>query len=69
VTGEKPQATEFVSFVLGRTGQEAIAASGWLPIDPAVMPGDRAPHVTVDWDLAFDRQQELLDAFRAIFGG
>jgi len=69
VTGEKPQATEFVSFVLGRTGQEAIAASGWLPIDPAVMPGDRAPQVTVDWDLAFDRQQELLDAFRAIFGG
>ena len=69
VTGEKPQATEFVSFVLGRTGQEAIAASGWLPIDPTVMGGDRAPQVTVDWDLAFDRQQELLDAFRAIFGG
>ncbi|HAX82436.1 MAG TPA: hypothetical protein DCY40_07720 [Actinobacteria bacterium] len=69
VTGASPLATEFVSFVLGRTGQETIAASGWLPIDPTVMPGDRGPQLTLDWALAFDRQQELLDAFRAIFGG
>lgn len=69
VTGESSDATEFVSFVLGRTGQEAIAASGWLPIDPTVMPGGRGPQLILDWTLAFDRQQELLDAFRAIFGG
>jgi iron(III) transport system substrate-binding protein len=69
VTGESPGAIEFVSFVLGRTGQEAIAASGWLPIDPTVMPGSTAPHLIVDWKGAFDRQQELLDGFRDIFGG
>jgi iron(III) transport system substrate-binding protein len=70
VTGDSPHATEFVSFVLGRSGQEAIAASGWLPIDPAVMPGEAPPpHLIVDWAGAFDRQQELLDGFRDIFGG
>ncbi len=69
VTGDAAAATDFVSFVLGRHGQEAIAGTGWLAVDPAVSVGERGPQVTVDWDRAFDRQEELLDAFRAIFGG
>ncbi len=69
VTGDAAIATDFVSFVLGRRGQEAIAGTGWLAADPEVSSGERGPQVTVDWDRAFDRQQELLDAFRAIFGG
>lgn len=69
VTSSAVMATDFVSFVLGRRGQEVIAATGWQAADPTVSSGERGPQVTVDWDGAFDRQQELLDAFRAIFGG
>ena len=69
VTGTADGATDFVSFVLGVEGQTAIAGTGWQPVDPDIPWESGGPQVTIDWDRAFDHQQELLDAFRAIFGG
>ena len=60
----------FVDFVLTRAGQEAIAGTGWQPVRPDVAwdePG--GPIVTPSWPDVFDRQDELLDAYREIFGG
>ncbi|MBI5157008.1 MAG: extracellular solute-binding protein [Acidimicrobiia bacterium] len=69
VTSAAGAATDFVSFVLGIEGQTAIASTGWQPVHPGVPWEVGGPQVTLDWEQAFDRQQELLDAFRAIFGG
>jgi iron(III) transport system substrate-binding protein len=62
-------ARSFVDFVLGREAQEAIAATGWEPIRDDVDWSHSGPVVTVDWTAAFGRQRELLDGYRAIFGG
>ncbi len=69
VTSASGAATGFVTFVLGVDAQTAIASTGWQPVHPDVPWEGRGPEVTLDWEQAFDRQQELLDAFRAIFGG
>jgi iron(III) transport system substrate-binding protein len=69
VTSATAAATDFVSYVLGVEGQTAIASTGWQPVDPDVPWEVGGPQVTIDWDRAFDHQQELLDAYRAIFGG
>jgi len=69
VTSASGAATGFVTFVLGVDGQTAIASTGWQPVHPDVPWEGRGLEVTLDWEQAFDRQQELLDAFRAIFGG
>lgn len=69
VTSAAGAATDFVSFVLGIDGQTIIASTGWQPVHPDVPWVTGGPQVTVDWEQAFDRQQELLDAFRDIFGG
>ncbi len=62
-------ARSFVDFVLGREAQEAIAATGWEPIRDDVDWSHSGPVVTVDWTAAFGRHQELLNGYRAIFGG
>lgn len=58
-----------VEYVLSLDAQERIAATGWQPIAPEIDWEVGGPVVTVDWSALFDRQQELLDAYRAIFGG
>ena len=68
--GEPAAAEDFVDFVLSRAGQEAIAETGWQPIRADVaweMEG--GPIVTPSWPDVFDRQEELLDRYREIFGG
>lgn len=60
---------DFVEYVLTSDAQERIAATGWQPISKDVEWEIGGPVVTVDWSLLFDRQQELLDGYRAIFGG
>ncbi len=62
-------ARAFVNYVLGAEAQQAIADTGWQPIRTDVSWPERGSHVAVDWAGAFDRQDELLDAYRAIFGG
>lgn len=63
-------AEEFVDFVLTREGQTAIAETGWQPVRADVAwGGDGGPVVTPSWSEVFDRQDELLDRYREIFGG
>jgi iron(III) transport system substrate-binding protein len=69
-TANASAAESLVDFVLSEPGQEAIAGTGWQPIKPAA--GGPAPggsQVYPDWGKAFGRQEELLAAYRAIFGG
>ena len=51
-------ASDFVSYVLGVDGQTAIAATGWQPVRSDVPWAFGGPVVTLDWELAFDRQDE-----------
>jgi iron(III) transport system substrate-binding protein len=62
-------APAFVEYVLSEEAQLRIAATGWEPALPGVPWPHDGPRLTLDWTAAFDRQQELLDAYRAIFGG
>ncbi len=68
---EAAEAAEtFVDFVLDEEGQQAIADTGWQPVHPGVEgPPVEGPQVTPDWDAAFERRDELLEEYRAIFGG
>ncbi|MFP3915817.1 MAG: extracellular solute-binding protein, partial [Actinomycetota bacterium] len=59
----------FLNHTLGIEAQEAIARTGWQPIRPDVEWETRGPAAGVDWESAFDRQDELLDGYRAAFGG
>jgi iron(III) transport system substrate-binding protein len=68
-SGRVGVAEEFVDYVLGRDAQERIAATGWQPISREVPWEVGGLQVTVDWVDLFDHQAELLDAYRAIFGG
>ena len=63
-------AESFVEFVLSEPGQKAIAGTGFQPIRPgAGGPAAEGSQVYPDWMAAFGRQEELLAAYRAIFGG
>jgi iron(III) transport system substrate-binding protein len=64
-------AEHFANFLLTREAQEAIASTGWQPIRDDVEGGPpiEGGQVSPDWSELFDRQQELLDEYRAIFGG
>lgn len=63
-------AEPFVDYVLGVSGQQAIASTGWEPIrKDGVDWSDPGPQAVVDWEEAFSRQDELLTAYREIFGG
>ncbi len=67
---EPEKAEEFVDFVLSRDGQEAIAETGWQPVrDDVAWDFEVGPIVTPSWPEVFDRQDELLNDYREIFGG
>jgi iron(III) transport system substrate-binding protein len=68
-TEARELAEAFVEFVLTEDAQEAIADTGWEPVRDDVTWDRTGATVTVDWDAAFDRQDELLEQYRAIFGG
>lgn len=60
----------FANFLLTREAQEAIASTGWQPIrDDVEGPPIDGEQVSPDWDEVFNRQEELLMEYRAIFGG
>lgn len=60
----------FVDFVLTQAGQEAIAGTGWQPVRTDVAwEAVGGPIVTPSWPDVFNRQDELLDRYREIFGG
>jgi iron(III) transport system substrate-binding protein len=62
-------AETFGEFLLGREAQAAIASTGWQPIRADVPGPQVGPTVSLDWTAVFGHQQELLDQYRAIFGG
>lgn len=63
-------AESLVDFVLSDPGQVAIAGTGWQPIRASAGgPTPGGPQVYPDWERAFGRQAELLEGYRAIFGG
>ena len=67
---EPALAGAFVDLVLTREGQQAIAGTGWQPVRSDVAwDVDGGPIVTPSWSEVFDRQDELLDKYREIFGG
>jgi iron(III) transport system substrate-binding protein len=61
-------AQAFVAFLVSPRGQEAIAASGWQPVRTDVEWPAPGPAVAPDWPALFGTQEELLEAYRAIFG-
>lgn len=64
-------AEELANFVLTRAGQQAIAGTGWQPIRSDVSGGPPidGKQVSPDWAAIFDREEQLLSDYRAIFGG
>lgn len=69
-TAHPASAGAFVDAVLSRPGQEAIAGTGWQPVRADVAwDVEGGPIVTPSWPDVFNRQDELLDAYRGIFGG
>lgn len=59
----------FVEYVLADEGQLLIGQSGWQPVvSGAGGPAPGGPQVTFDWARAFDRQDELLESYRELFG-
>jgi iron(III) transport system substrate-binding protein len=64
-------AETFVEFTLSQAGQAAIAGTGWQPIRADVEDGPPidGAQVAPDWSDLFDRQEELLEQYREIFGG
>lgn len=68
--GDVDAAGTLVDFVLSSAGQEAIAGTGWQPVRTDVVWAlETGPAVTPDWSALFNRQDELLDEYRSIFGG
>lgn len=62
-------AEAFVDYVLSEDAQAAITGTGWEPIREDVDWPHTGTKQTIDWELAFDRQEELLADYREIFGG
>lgn len=62
-------AESFANFTLTTEAQQAIAETGWQPIRDDVEWEVGGNAVTPDWDTGFERQDELLEQYRAIFGG
>lgn len=60
----------FAAYTITADAQRAIASTGWQPVrDDVEWPHPTEPSVSVDWDLVFDRQGELLDRYRDLIGG
>ena len=68
-TSNAEAAESFANFTLTEEGQEAIADTGWQPVRGDVEWEHGGDSVTPDWDALFDRQDELLEQYREIFGG
>ena len=63
-------AEAFAGYTITPEAQRAIASTGWQPVrDDVAWPHPTEPSVSVDWDLVFDRQEELLNRYRDIIGG
>ncbi len=62
-------AEAFVDFSLTVPAQEAIAGTGWEPIRDDVEWEHEAKQVSPDWSAIYDRQDELLEEYRAVIGG
>ncbi len=62
-------ARAFVEHSLGIEAQEAIARTGWQPLHPEAEWTVGGESVSFDWANAFDRQEELMDEYRGVFGG
>jgi iron(III) transport system substrate-binding protein len=62
-------AKSLVDFVLGTEAQELIAGTGWQPIRRDVTWEAGGEAVTPDWDAIYNRQDELLNEYRSVFGG
>lgn len=63
-------AQAFVDYVLSEAGQRQIGGTGWQPIRPGSggpLPG--GPQVQPDWSRLYGQQAQLLQDYRAIFGG
>lgn len=60
-------AESFVEYLISTDGQQRIADSGWQPVIGEWDVGGE--QVSVDWSELFGLQLELLEAYRAIFGG
>jgi iron(III) transport system substrate-binding protein len=58
----------FVEALVSPEVQTAIAATGWQPVRSDVEWAAGGPTVAPDWDALFGRQDELLGAYRAIYG-
>ena len=62
-------AGDFVSFVVTQPAQESIAATGWQPVLDSVEWEHDLAQVFPNWEIIAARQDELLEGYRAIFGG
>ena len=67
--GDLTDAEAFLEYTLSFDAQQRIADSGWQPILADIEWEIDGLQVTVDWEILFDRQQDLLAAYRSIFGG
>jgi iron(III) transport system substrate-binding protein len=69
-SGVRDLAETFAAYTITRGAQRAIASTGWQPVrDDVEWSHPTEPSVSVDWDLVFDRQEELLNRYRDIIGG
>lgn len=68
-TSNAAAAESFANFTLTTDAQQAIAETGWQPIRDDVEWDIGGDAVTPDWDAGFERQDELLEQYREIFGG
>ena len=65
---ESNAAEPFVEYVLGEEAQTAIASTGWQPIRTDVEWPEFGAQRMLDWDQAFERQDELLEEYHTVFG-
>lgn len=67
-TANATAAEAMVDFILSEEGQTIIGTTGFQPIRPGIEgPPTRGEQVAPDWESIFDRQEELLEAYRSIF--
>lgn len=68
-TEQVDEAEAFAEYVLTVEAQNLIAETGWQPTHPdADWPHETGPTVSPDWSEGFERQEELLEEYRAVTG-
>lgn len=68
-SGDLVSADSFVDFTIAPEGQHLIAETGWQPMVGSGGPQPLGAQISPDWQAAIEKQQDLLAAYRAIFGG